>query len=48
MRDPNEAELDHLLRNGAVGSKNFVDWFMKKVISKLTPSLTFLVGLTRN
>jgi hypothetical protein len=34
--DPSPAELDTLLKEGAPGiKKNFVTWFMEKVISNL-------------
>ena len=48
MREPTVEEVDNLLRKGADDRQNFVAWFMEKVICNLAPSLTFLVGLTRN
>ena len=50
MWDPSAEEYDTLLRQGAPGRKNFVAWFMEKVISNLSllPGLTFVVYITRN
>ena len=42
IENPDESEFDSLLRKGAPGRKNFVAWFMEKVISN-SPPLSLVV-----
>ena len=46
IENPTESEFDTLLRQGAPGRKNFVAWFMEKVISNSLPlSLVVYVNM---
>ena len=42
--DPDEAEMDILMKEGAPGKKNFTAWFREKVNSNLSPYLACLVN----